>query len=218
MSAQEHPRAAAAASPRKRRRDEQGLLLEDWAALALLAQRPSHGWALGSELGKTGQFGAGWSVGRPLVYHSLETLAELGLIEPVGHERGTRGPDRTIFRTTPAGASALDHWLRQPVEYEHEALSLLLLKVVFADRTGADYVAVLEAQHVLCAEAVRSLRHRRSASSRIEKVVLRFELESALAVLRFVEWLIQTESADTTPPAAESRRRGGLGSRELPSR
>jgi DNA-binding PadR family transcriptional regulator len=218
MSSEEHSREAVVGGARRRRRDEHGLLLGDWAALALLAERPSHGWALGSELGKTGQFGAGWSVGRPLVYRSLETLAELGLIEPVGHKRGARGPHRTIFQTTPAGASALDHWLRQPVEYEHAALSLLLVKVIFADRTGADYVSVLEAQHVLCAKAVRSLQRRRSASSKIDKVVRRFELESALAALRFVEWLIQSESADTTPPTAESLRDGGFPARQLPSR
>src|SRR2546430_15367346 len=94
---------------------ERGLAPGGWAVLPLLSERPSHGWAVASQLGPSGELGSVWSLGRPLVYRSIDILAERGLIEPAGHEPGLRGPNRTIYRTTCAGATALVQWLEEPV-------------------------------------------------------------------------------------------------------
>ena len=75
----------------------------EWAVLALLCERPAHGWALARQLSETGELGSIWSLKRPLVYRGLEILEARGLIVASGHEPGARGPNRTIFRATPAG-------------------------------------------------------------------------------------------------------------------
>jgi hypothetical protein len=196
VAARAHSRAVVVAGSRKRRRDEQGLLLEDWAALALLAERPSHGWALGIELGQAGQFGAEWSVGRP--------------------RTRCAGPRPHDFPYNPGGSLGARSLASPARGLRAEARALLLLKLIFAARTGVDYLWVLRAQHALCSEAARSLETRLSGSSNIEKVVFRFELESALSVLRFVEWLLETAPASTTtPPSAESRLADAAGAEGL---
>src|SRR5438477_11393488 len=120
---------------------ERRLAPGEWAVLALLSERPSHGWALATQLEPTGELGSVWSLGRPLVYRSIDILAERGLIEPAGHEPGLRGPHRTIYRTTCAGATALVQSLEEPVEHLREVPSLLLLKVIVGGRTAIDPTA-----------------------------------------------------------------------------
>jgi DNA-binding PadR family transcriptional regulator len=169
---------------------ERELAPGEWAVLALLSERRAHGWALAAQLGPGGQLGSVWSLGRPLVYRSIDILAERGLIEPVGHEPGLRGPNRTVFGATEAGCEAVATWLLQPVEHVRVVRSLLLLKLVFAERAQVDLRPMLAEQHDGVAEAVRSLEARARASSGSDAILLRFRLESTRAVLRFVEGLL----------------------------
>lgn len=158
--------------------------------LALLCERPAHGWALARELAPGGELGSIWGLGRPLVYRSLEVLAERELIAPAGQERGVRGPTRTIFRATAAGEVAVAEWLAEPVEHVREGRSLLLLKIVFAERSSLDPRPMLHAQHAAIAEALVSLEQRMRASSGSERILARFRLESTRAVLRFIEGIL----------------------------
>ena len=64
---------------------ERSLAPGEWAVLALISERPSHGWAVATRLSPAGELGSVWSLGRPLVYRSIDILAERGLIEPAGH-------------------------------------------------------------------------------------------------------------------------------------
>jgi DNA-binding PadR family transcriptional regulator len=166
---------------------ERNLAPGEWAVLALLAEQPAHGWAVASQLDQSGELGLVWSLGRPLVYRSIDILTERKLIEPSGHEPGLRGPNRTIFRATPAGIGALEHWLAEPVEHVRDVRSLLLLKLIFAERAGVDPRGMLGAQHEAIAAALTSLEARMRASAGSETILLRFRLESTRAVLRFVE-------------------------------
>ena len=170
---------------------ERDLAPGEWAVLALLSERPAHGWAVASELGPSGELGSVWSLGRPLVYRSIDILAERGLIEPAGHEPGLRGPNRTIYRATCAGATALVQWLEEPVEHVRDVRSLLLLKLIFAERTGIDPTPMLGAQQAKIREAVATLDERMLASNGSEAILLRFRLETTRAVLRFVEGLLE---------------------------
>jgi PadR family transcriptional regulator AphA len=172
----------------------------EWAVLALLCERPAHGWALARQLSATGELGSIWSLTRPLVYRSLEILQERGLIVAAGHEPGSRGPNRTIFRATPAGHAAVAEWLSEPVEHVREGRSLLLLKLVFAQRNCVDPRPLLLAQQRVLAESIGSLEARVSESAGIEAILLRFRLESSRAVDRFIEGV----SAELEPVAQRS--------------
>jgi DNA-binding PadR family transcriptional regulator len=158
--------------------------------LALLSERPVHGWALARQLSPTGELGSIWSLGRPLVYRSLDVLAERELIVPVGHEPGARGPNRTIFSPTTAGYTAVAEWLAEPVEHVREGRSLLLLKIVFAERACVDPIPMLTAQHGAISAAIGSLEERIDTSSGSAEILLRFRLESTRALLRFIESIL----------------------------
>ncbi len=171
---------------------ERTLAPGEWAVLALLSECPTHGWAVASQLDPSGELGSVWSLGRPLVYRSIDILAERKLIEPAGHEPGVRGPNRTIFRVTEAGDEALAHWLVEPVDHVRDVRSLLLLKLIFAERAGVDPRPMLAAQHETITAAVGSLEARMRASSGSEAILLRFRLESTRAVLRFVDSVLES--------------------------
>jgi len=162
----------------------------EWAVLALLCEHPAHGWALARQLSPTGELGSIWSLGRALVYRSIEILEQRDLIRTSGREPGARGPNRTIFRATGSGQAAVAEWLAEPVEHVREGRSLLLLKLVFAERACIDPRPMLIAQHEAVLAAIGSLEHRVGQSTGSEAVLLRFRLESTLAVLRFLDAML----------------------------
>jgi PadR family transcriptional regulator AphA len=162
----------------------------EWAVLALLCERPAHGWALARELSPAGELGSIWSLTRPLVYRSLEILEARQLIVPSGSEPGARGPNRTIFRATGAGHEAVGLWLSEPVEHVRESRSLLLLKLVFAQRNCIDPRPMLHAQREAIEEAIESLEERTQSSAGTDAILLRFRLESSRAVERFIDGVL----------------------------
>jgi DNA-binding PadR family transcriptional regulator len=166
---------------------ERALAPGEWAVLALLCERPAHGWALARQLSPAGELGSIWSMGRPLVYRSLEILEQRCLIKASGSEPGARGPNRVIFQATAAGHAAVDEWLEEPVEHIREGRSLLLLKLVFAQRNCIDPRPMLFAQHDALLAAIDSLEARTTESTGTDAILLRFRLESTRAVQRFVE-------------------------------
>ncbi len=162
--------------------------------LALLCERPTHGWAIARQLSPTGELGSIWSLGRPLVYRSIEILNERKLILPAGHEPGARGPNRTIFRATPAGHAAIAEWLLEPVEHVREGRSLLLLKLVFARRNCVDPRPMLISQQAAIRAAIESLESRVRESAGSDAILLQFRLESSRAVDRFIEGVLAEQA------------------------
>lgn len=159
----------------------------EWSVLALLHERPAHGWALAQALAPDGEVGAVWSVGRPVVYRALQTLSDRRLIAPAGQEPGARGPSRTIFAETPAGAEAVQTWLGEPVGHVRDVRSLLVLKLVFLERAGADPGPLLESQRQALEPLVASLEGQLARAEGGRAILLRYRLETARAALRFVE-------------------------------
>jgi len=174
---------------------ERDLAPGEWSILALLAEKPGHGWALARQMARDGEIGSVWSLGRPLVYRAIEVLDERGLIEAIGHEPGLRGPSRTIFRATEEGRSELERWLAEPVDHVREIRSLFLLKLILLERAGLDPKALLDAQRVQVEPAVRTLEERLSESEGTEQILVRFRLESTRAVLHFIDSLLVRHAA-----------------------
>ncbi len=172
--------------------------------LALLAEQPGHGWALARQMTRSGEIGAVWSLGRPLVYRALELLDQRGLIEAIGHEPGLRGPNRTIFRATAEGREALAKWLAEPVEHVREVRSLFLLKLILIDRAAIDSEPLLEAQRASVVPAVETLETRLAASTGTERILVRFRLESTRAVLHFIDSLIEERRARPAGTATQA--------------
>jgi DNA-binding PadR family transcriptional regulator len=159
----------------------------EWAVLALVAEQPAHGWAVARTLSPDGEVGRVWTIPRPLVYRALDTLLAADLLAHHGVEAGDRGPRRVILEVTPAGRARLDAWLAEPVARVRDVRSLLLLKLLFLDRRGADPRPLLTQQRTVLATTEERLAARLAESSGAERMLLAFRLETTRAVGRFVE-------------------------------
>jgi len=175
--------------------EERELAPGEWSVLALLANDPAHGWALAKDMSRSGEIGRVWSVARPLVYRALELLQSRGLIEAVGSERGSRGPNRALFKATDQGREELTRWLAEPVDHVRDVRSLFLLKLVLIDRAGLASQPLLKAQRRQTLPAIAALEQRLRASVGAEHVFVRFRLESTRAVVDFIDGLLEEVAA-----------------------
>jgi DNA-binding PadR family transcriptional regulator len=156
--------------------------------LGVVAEEPTHGWAVTRDLDASGALGRVWTVPRPLVYRSLTTLASKGLIEDCGEAPGARGPRRTIVRATPRGRAALRRWLERPVDHVRDVRSEFLVKLALLDRAGRPNAELVRRQREQLAPVFAALR-KRTHSDGFDDVLADWRRESALAVRRFLDTL-----------------------------
>jgi len=124
------------------------LPLAEQAVLAMLSERPAHGFAIARLTARGGELGRIWHIPRPVVYRSIGRLLDAGLITPAAVESG-RGPQRTIYTVTAQGRQAAARWLDTPVEHVRDVRSQLLIKLALLDRTGTDATALLLRQKAI---------------------------------------------------------------------
>lgn len=159
----------------------------EWAVLALVAEGPTHGFAIARALAPGGEVGRVWTLRRPLVYRTLDVLGERALLHAVGTEPSASGPQRTLVETTASGAAALDGWLREPVEHVRDGRSELMLKLLFLDRRGASPEPLLSAQRERLLELERDLRAALEGAEGFARTLALWRMESTTAAIRFVE-------------------------------
>jgi PadR family transcriptional regulator AphA len=166
----------------------------EWAALALLAEQPSHGFAIARALASGGEVGRVWSCSRPLVYRGLSVLTQLGLIEERGSERSDRGPQRTVLGLTRAGRREVERWLVEPVAHVREVRSELMLKLLFLSRRGADTSELLARQQAVLRPVVEGLEAAARSAAGFDRALYLWRLESARAALRLTDELRADQS------------------------
>jgi len=188
----------------------ESLSANELCVIALLMERPGHGWGLSETLGHHGEVGAIWSVARPLVYTSLRRLDSDGYIKAAGIERGRRGPHRVNYAPTPKGRSAVKAWLRDPVEHVRDVRSLFLLKVVLAKRLGIDTEPLLVAQRALLAPFVTWLEARLDdvdpVAEPAEEAVLFFRHATARTTIAFIDHVLEAKARTGGRRTAANRR------------
>ena len=108
--------------------------LTEYAVLGLLAEGPTHGFAISKALQPDTEVGRVITVRRPLVYRALDRLVEAGLAEPVHTEPGAAGPNRVIHRVTRQGRRRLDAWLGSPVGHVRDMRIEFQLKLALLQR------------------------------------------------------------------------------------
>ena len=159
------------------------LALAEHAVLALLAERPRHGWAIVRELSLDGDLGRVWTLSRPLAYRAMDNLETRRLIRATGTEAG-QGPRRTIFAPTAAGRREVERWLTSPVQHLRDVRTELLLKLVLYGRSGTDPRPLLRAQQRELRPIFVALEN--AASRPAADLVDLWRYESAESVRRFL--------------------------------
>jgi DNA-binding PadR family transcriptional regulator len=160
------------------------LSLAEEVCLALIAERPRHGWSLVRELAPDGDIGRVWSLSRPLTYRAVDGLRDRGLVEHRGAEAGA-GPMRQVLSVTQRGRRTVDRWLTNPVAHVRDVRTVLLLKLVLGQRRGRDPRPLLQAQRLAFEPHVAALRAagRRSGADAVDL----WRYESSMAAMRFLD-------------------------------
>jgi PadR family transcriptional regulator AphA len=166
------------------------LSLADWVVLGIVAEGPTHGWPIVRALRNDGELGRMWTVPRPIVYRSLTTLTDRGLIEESGVETTSRGPKRTIVRATRPGRAALKRWLAMPVEHVRDVRTEFLVKLALLDRAGRSPHELVERQIAQIEPVIRAVSAPPSGEG-FDVVLARWRREQAIAVDRFLRSLIE---------------------------
>ena len=171
-------------------RAREELTAAEWALLALLSERSTHGFELARAMSPDGEVGRVWALRRPLVYRALDTLEGMALVRPVGTQPSRTGPRRTILEATAAGKRAVRKWLREPVAHVRDVGSMLMLKVLFLTRRGADVEPLLEAQRAQFSVHAERLEEAVEQAADFERALLLWRLHSTLAVISFAETML----------------------------
>jgi DNA-binding PadR family transcriptional regulator len=132
------------------------------AVLALLADRPAHGYELkGSFEEAVGEQWGGLNIGH--LYQILDRLARDGLIESERQPQPVK-PDRVVHHLTPAGRAELDRWLGEASVRARGYRDDFFLKVVAAVQSGdpATLAGVLSRQRAHLLRELRSLADARA--------------------------------------------------------
>ncbi len=125
--------------------------------LALVAEAPTHGFAISRELRVDSDLGRILTVHRPLVYRAIDRLQEGGLVEHVTTEPGDAGPNRTVIRATRKGKARLKRWFVAPVDHVRDLRIEFLVKLRLTERVGRDATALVAAQRAELADTLTRL-------------------------------------------------------------
>jgi DNA-binding PadR family transcriptional regulator len=158
----------------------------DWAVLGVVAESPTHGFAVARLMAADGGLGRIWTLPQPAVYTSLNRLRDQGLTTVQAVSSGVRGPNRSIIAVTPDGLRIVQEWLYEPVLHVREMRSMLLLKLALLDRAGLDPGPLVETQLAVITPQLRGLMAVRDQAVGFERVLAIWRVESSEAVVRFL--------------------------------
>jgi PadR family transcriptional regulator AphA len=160
--------------------------LPEWTVLAVVRERPAHGFAIAALTARGGDLGRVWQMPRPVIYRALSRLEEAGLVTPGDVESGG-GPPRTVYEITDDGRAAVDGWLAEPVRHVREIRSHLLMKLALLDRRGLPSASLVAAQRTALVPVLASVEAEREQSEGFDTVLLSWRVGNLRAALRFLD-------------------------------
>ncbi len=166
--------------------------LPEWAALGLLCESPTHGWAIAEALGPTGDIGRVYSCTRPLVYRALRQLQTDGLAEVRATTTSATGPARTILGATRRGRARFQRWRNLPAAHVRDLRSELMLKLLFLDRSDLDSSALLLDQQAVLVRTEAALEAQLKSATGFGRILSLWRLSVGRAALSFVEGVLDS--------------------------
>ena len=160
--------------------------LAEWVVLAVIGERPTHGFTVSQLTERDGELGRIWHVPRPAVYRALGRVEAAGLVTADAVEPG-RGPQRTIYAITPEGQEAVDAWLQTPVRHVRDVRSHLLMKLALLDRVGRDPGGLLVAQRAVLEPIVSAIEAERFEGEGFDVMLHAWRRATGRAALSFLD-------------------------------
>jgi DNA-binding PadR family transcriptional regulator len=176
------------------------------AVLALLADKPAHGYELKASFeDAVGEQWGGLNIGH--LYQILDRLRRDGLVETERQPQPIK-PDRLVHHLTPAGRAELGRWLASPSERTRGYRDDFFLKLMAAVHTGdgAAVTGVLTRQRAHLLRELRGLADARALDSSpvVGLLITAAELH-ARADLQLVEAAEATLDTETISRASPNR-------------
>jgi DNA-binding PadR family transcriptional regulator len=149
---------------KKRPTSSDDLTLADLTALAKLAERPTHGYELATELKASGD---GPRMSKAQTYYSLKKLLGLGYITSIPNNGDSAGPGREPYKLSPAGKKAMTLALSRP-EWARERPSIPFHTwlILVAQGEASDRASVLRERRKFLDEQIRQQTVGLAASKR----------------------------------------------------
>ena len=159
------------------------------AILALLADRPRHGYELRDLF--EAALGGHWELNSGQIYSSLDRLSRDGLVVEEGVERDG-GPDKRLWSLTEQGERELEGWFNSPVPRDfrlRDELYLKLMLVLVTRPTRARSMLIVQRRELY--RELHDLTARRNKLDRERQLAHILLLDSAImhteAELRWLE-------------------------------
>lgn len=168
------------------------LSFTDWVVLALIAERPRHGFAVAALTAKDAEIGELWQISQPVVYRAVNYLAQHDLVRPAAVEDGSRGPRRTVYEASRQAREAVAAWLGEPVSHVREMRSELLVKLVLLRRRGDSVLPLAARQRAAIAPIEAALSEKATDSDGFDASVMSWRLETARLALDFLDSVTRT--------------------------
>ena len=178
------------------------------AVLALLADKPAHGYELKSSFEQAvGDQWGGLNIGH--LYQILDRLSRDQLIESERQPQPVK-PDRVVHHLTPAGRAELDRWLNEPSArlrgYRDDFFLTLMAAAASGNRETLD--GVLRRQRAQLLRELHSLAEARqqAPSAVVELLITAAELHirADLGVVDAAEKNLEPELAGMKPNSPKS--------------
>jgi DNA-binding PadR family transcriptional regulator len=182
------------------------------AVLALLADKPAHGYELKSSFEQAvGDQWGGLNIGH--LYQILDRLSRDELIESERQPQPVK-PDRVVHHLTAAGRAELDRWLSEPSARPRGYRDDFFLKLMAAVHTGdpGTLDGVLHRQRAYLLRELHSLAEaRRQAPSAVVELLItaaELHIRADLGVVDAAEKNLEPELAGLKKNSPKARRSG----------
>jgi len=182
------------------------------AVLALLAEKPAHGYELKNSFEQAvGDQWGGLNIGH--LYQILDRLSRDGLIESERRPQPVK-PDRVVHHLTPAGRAELERWLNEPSArlrgYRDDFFLKLMAAAQAGDRETLDGVLRRQRAHLL--RELRSLAEaRRQAPSAVVDLLItaaELHIRADLGVVDAAEKNLEPELSTAKNNSPKAQRSG----------
>ena len=169
------------------------LSLPEWTVLAVVSERPTHGFAIAQLTAPHGELGRIWHIPRPVIYRSIGRLLDDGLLAPARWNPAAARSEPST-RSRHGGREAVRHWLDTPVAHVREVRSHLLLKLALLDRAGGDPTGLLERQKATLEPIAEAIKAERPGSHGFDATLLAWRRATTAATLSFLDDLTRETS------------------------
>ena len=159
----------------------------DQIVLAIIGEKPRHGFAVSKELERDPSLSAVIRIRRPLIYRSINCLLDAKLIRETKTEPGDQGSQRVIYATTATGKSTTSTWFNDTVDHPSDARIELLAKFVLRSRRNLKNQQLAKRQKKLFERQATKLQASANSATDDVRLVALWRVENINAMIRLLD-------------------------------